>query len=372
MLRRNRRGPDCKAHVGVLVGVAIDFLEVSRRDIEIPALHAVSSLLCAIRSALHAQVDTASSLLLLFKFAIMDSLAHIGLERINADDGRFSISYPAESPLLLQSVAWVGIIEPVLLLDGPAFTVISGFRRIAAARALGLTSVPAIVTAMSEKDALLRAIHGNVIRGLNPAEKASALAKMTGMDFPPEVVFGTMALLGLKAHEKVLNTFLALAGAGEALNLFVVSRNLSLTNIEGLMRFDEAERAGLLSLLTPIHTTEGFLREILRMAALLKLKEGRVDFEGLSGTQNADDLRRKLKARTYPKLTSMEERLEALRRKCALPPGVDIKVDPSFEKEYIDISIRARDVRDVEQALEKLRKTMEDGSLGSMLELTKA
>jgi hypothetical protein len=67
----------------------------------------------------------------------------------------------------------------------------------------------------------------------------------------------------------------------------------------------------------------------------------------------------------------MQEKLEVLRRGCALPPGVDIKVDPSFEKEYIDINIRARDIEDVEQALEKLRKTMEDGSLGSMLELTK-
>jgi len=302
----------------------------------------------------------------------MDSLANIGLERINTDDGRFSISYPAESPLLLQSIARVGIIEPILLLDGPAFEVVSGFRRIAAARTLGLTSVPAVVTAMSEKDALLRAIHSNVMRGLNTVEKAHALSRMAGMDFLPEEMFGTMTLLGLKAHEKVLKTFLALAGAGEPLKSFVVSRNLSVTNIEGLMRFDEAEREGLLSLLAPIHTTEGFLREIFRMAALMRLKEGRIDFGGLSGAQNAEDLRRKLKARTYPTLTSMEEKLEALRRKCALPPGVDIKVDPSFEKEYIDINIRARDVKDVGQALEKLRKTMEDGSLGSMLELTKA
>ena len=298
-------------------------------------------------------------------------MANIGLERINTDDGRFSISYPAESPFLLESVAKVGIIEPVLLLDGAALTVVSGFRRIAAARALGLTSIPAVVAAMSEKDALLRAIHGNVIRGLNTVEKALALSKMVRLDFTAEEVSETMALLGLKAHPKVLKDFLALADGGESLKSFVVSRNLSMTNIEGLLRFEEAERVGLISRLIPLHTTEGYLREILRMAALMRLKEGRIDFEGLSGAQNAEDLRRKLKVRTHPLLTSMEEKLEALRRKCAFPPGLDIKVDPSFEKEYIDINIRARNVKDVEQALEKLRKTMEDGSLGSMLELTK-
>ena len=303
---------------------------------------------------------------------IMDSFETIGLGRINTGDRRFSISYPSDSPLLLQSVAKVGIVQPVLLLDGPALTVITGFKRIEAARSLGLTLVPAVITSLGEKDALLRAIHDNVSRGLNTVEKATALSKMVGMGFPAGEVFETMALLGLKAHEKVLKSFLALADSAEALKSFVVARNLSVTNIEGLLRFDEAERAGLLALLAPLHTTEGYLREILRMAALMRLKEGRIDFDSLSGAENAEDLRRKLKARTYPMLSSMQQELEALRRACALPPGVDIKVDPTFEKEYIDINIRARKIEDVEQALEKIRKIMNDGSLGSMLELTKA
>ena len=301
----------------------------------------------------------------------MDSFEIIRLDRINLDDRRYCISYPLDSPLLVQSVAKVGIVQPVHLLDGPAFTIVTGFRRVEAALGLGLTSIPAVITDLKERDALLRAIHDNVTRGLNTVEKALTLAKMVHMGFSPEEVREIMILLGLKAHDKVLKTFVALAGSGESLMSFVVSRNLSATNIEGLMRFDDGDRERLLSLFTPIHTTEGYLREILRMAALMKLKEGRVDFESLSGAENAEDLRTKLKGRIYPLLSSMQEKLEVLRRGCALPPGVDIRVDPSFEKEYIDINIRARDIKDVEQALEKLRKTMEDGSLGSMLELTK-
>ena len=288
------------------------------------------------------------------------------------DDRRFSISYPVESLPLISSVAKVGIVQPVLLMDGPVFTVITGFRRIEAAIRLGSTSVPAVVTDnLSEREALLQAIHDNVTRGLNTVEKALALSKMVHMGFAEEEINETMAFLGLKAHEKVLKAFTALAGAGESFKSFVVSRNLSVTNIEGFMRFEDAEQERLLSLLAPIHTTEGYLREILRMAALTKLKHGRLDFEGLSEAGNAEDLRKVLKQRTNPMLSSLQERLEALRRQSAFPPNMDIKVDPSFEKEYIDISIRARDIKDVEDALEKLRKTMGDGSLGSILELTK-
>ena len=70
-------------------------------------------------------------------------------------------------------------------------------------------------------------------------------------------------------------------------------------------------------------------------------------------------------------LSSLQGNWRLFAGKAPLPPNMDIKVDPSFEKEYIDISIRARDIKDVEDALEKLRKTMGDGSLGSILELTK-
>ena len=139
-----------------------------------------------------------------------------------------------------------------------------------------------VTDSLSEKDALLRAIHDNVARGLNNVEKALALSKMVHMGFAENEVHETMALLGLKAHEKVLKAFMALAGAGEFFKSFVVSRNLSVTNIQGLMRFEDAEREQLLSFLAPIHTTEGYLRELLRMAALMKLKYGRLDFEGLS------------------------------------------------------------------------------------------
>ncbi len=302
----------------------------------------------------------------------MVALTSIPLDRIDLDDRRFSTSYPAESPLLLSSIAKVGILQPVCLLDGPVMSVVTGFRRVACALSLGLPSVPALVIdRLDEKEAQLQAIHDNLARGFNTVEKALALQRMASLDFGKADIFEVMTLLGLKPHEKVLKTFLALAGAGEPLKAFALSRNLSVTNVEAFLRFEAEERERLLALLSAVHTTEGYLREVLRMAALVELRHGSIPFDALSGAADAEDLRKMLKLRTHPMLSSLEEKLLAIKRQSALPPNVDIKVDPFFEKEYIDIDIRARDIKDVENALDKLRATLQDGSLGSMFELTK-
>ncbi|HEY3275660.1 MAG TPA: ParB N-terminal domain-containing protein [Syntrophorhabdaceae bacterium] len=302
----------------------------------------------------------------------MAYLATIALERIDVDDRRFCISYPMEPGPLLPSIDLVGIVEPLLLLEGSPFVIISGHKRAEAALRLGLTEVPAFVeSGLEEKGALIRAIHANAGRGLNVVEKAIALDKMAAAGFSSEETFGTMEVLGCSPHEKVLSTFLALARAGDPFKAFIHTNGLSLRNIEDLLKFNEAERKELLALLSPLHVTEGYLRDLLRLIALMKVKEGRIDFVALGGTENAGDLRAKLKQRTHPLLTSMEARLEEVKVRMALPPNIDIRVDPFFEKEYIDIGIRTRDIEDLEKALEKLRRTLDNGSIGSILELTR-
>ena len=193
---------------------------------------------------------------------------------------------------------------------------------------------------------------------------------MAAAGFSSEETFGTMEVLGCSPHEKVLSTFLALARAGDPFKAFIHTNGLSLRNIEDLLKFNEAERKELLALLSPLHVTEGYLRSLAPDRAYEG--ERRADrFRCPRGHENAGDLRAKLKQRTHPLLTSMEARLEEVKVRMALPPNIDIRVDPFFEKEYIDIGIRTRDIEDLEKALEKLRRTLDNGSIGSILELTR-
>ncbi len=302
----------------------------------------------------------------------MDTLEKVAIDSLDANEKRFCISFPPKSTLLEDSIKRIGVIQPIILTGKPPYTIITGFRRIASALNLGIAMIPAIIMSkMDDRDALFVAIHDNLARGLNVVEKSHAVYKMEKMGFEAEEICDTMVLFGMGSHEKVRSTLSSLARSHERLKTFVVSRNLSLKNVDGLLLFDREEGEHLLALLEHIRTTEGSLREIIRMVALMRIKEGRIDFAALSGASTVDELRVILRKRIHPILTSLEERLAAARRRAALPPHVDIKVDPFFEKEYIDIGIRARGVEDVGSALEKLHKVLEDGSLGNILELTK-
>ncbi|OPY75254.1 MAG: putative chromosome-partitioning protein ParB [Syntrophorhabdus sp. PtaU1.Bin058] len=294
----------------------------------------------------------------------------IQLNDIDIDDRRFCISYPLEDEVLTESIREIGIAQPLLLFDASPLIVITGFKRLASAKRLGLTEVPAAIKRIGADEALLLSIHDNLARGLNAVEKACALKKMVHAGFPGQRIFETMTLLALKPHEKVLNDLVAIADAGEPLTGFIVRHGVSMKNIEYLLQFDTEERNKIISLVSPLHLTESLLREILEMFALMKVKKGAISFRGLRTACDGRDLKARLKKRNYPILSSMEKDLLAVKQRCALPPNIDIKVDPFFEKEYIDILLKIKSEDDVRASIEKLKAILEDGHIRSILELT--
>jgi len=292
------------------------------------------------------------------------------IDHINIHDKRFCITYPLDDVTLYTSIQKMGIIQPVILLNTSPFIAVTGFKRLEIARQLGLKEIPAIAIDITEQEALLFAIHDNIQRGLNLIEKAHAIERMLHIGFSSTEINETMKILGLQPHEKVLKTLIAIASAEEPLKRFMVVHNLSMKIISYLMRFEVEERTSIIDLLSSVHVTESTIREILELMNLLKIKQNKLPFETLNPA-SGQELVRQLKAITYPILTSLHQQLQELRQASALPPNIDIKVDPFFEKEYIDIGIRARNQEDINQALKILRRLNDDGILGRIFDLTK-
>ncbi len=295
----------------------------------------------------------------------------IPIDLIDVLDRRFCISYPLHDEALLSSVREIGIIQPVMLLDTTPYVVATGFKRIVSAGQLGLTEIPCVVVNISEKDALLYAIHDNINRGLNIIEKSHCIEKMVRGGFAPKEIHAIMALLSLNIYEKIIDRLIAVANAEEVVKTFILLKNLSMKNIESLLRFNVEERAQIIDILTSLHTTESLVREILETLHIIKIKTGRIDFASIKETSGPEELRKKLKTMTHPILSSLEEKLREIKLLCSLPPGIDIKVDPFFEKEYIDILIRAKTEEEIKGALEKLSSVLGRGYIRSIFELTK-
>lgn len=295
----------------------------------------------------------------------------IPLQQIYKSERKFCLSYPLDDTRLRASLEKFGFIEPLVLLDGPDASLVTGFKRLESARQLNIKKIPVVRVRLSEKEALLFAIHSNLSRGFNSIEKALTLEKMVHMGFSQEEIQDVMALFSLSPHEKVLKNFLSMASAEKPLKDFILDNGLSMKNIEYLLRFEEQERKIIMKKLTSMRLTESYIREILEMLHLAKIKRGSFDKTVLKGAKNSEDLRAKLKKKIHPGLSSLEKKLEQIRKKSALPPGIDIKVDPFFEKEYIDIVIRTKNEQDTKKLIRKLDEVLEEGYIRSVLELTK-
>lgn len=295
----------------------------------------------------------------------------VSIDQINIHDRRFCISYPLYDGELLLSIQKIGIIQPIILLDTTPFLVVVGFRRLESAIRLGHSKISCIIDDINEKEALLYSIHDNVKRGLNIIEKAHGIEKMLHMGFSITEIHDTMVVLDLQPHEKVLNNLIAIAYAEKPLKDFIMSHRLSMQNIESLLSFDIGERKQIMELLSPMRVTESYMREVLQMMRFVKIKEGQIDLNEIRDIKNIHDLKKELKKKMNPILSSLEEEFKAIIHKCALPPNIDIKVDPFFEKEYIDIRIKGKDQEEIEDAIEKLGRVLKDGHIRSMFGLTK-
>jgi len=108
-------------------------------------------------------------------------LRHIALAKIRPNPRQPRQSFDAASlDELRASIAAFGVLVPVIVRErGDGFELIAGERRVRAARAAGLETVPAIVRAAGDRESLEVAIIENLQReNLNPLEEAMGFAHL--------------------------------------------------------------------------------------------------------------------------------------------------------------------------------------------------
>jgi len=170
---------------------------------------------------------------------------------------------PEKQNELIDSIKEKGIIQPVLIRPSKeGYELIAGERRLQAAKALGLTRIPAIVKDVVDTEALEIALIENIQRqDLNPIEEAEAYQKLikefklTQEDLAKEVgkdrtsVANTLRLLKLpmKIQEQVSKGVISMGHARALLSLEseaqqleicekIVKKGLSVREVEELVK----------------------------------------------------------------------------------------------------------------------------------------
>jgi hypothetical protein len=296
-------------------------------------------------------------------------MERVSVESIDYQDRSFCISYPILHDPLVTSIKQFGILSPLILLGPAPFRIVTGFRRLEGARHLGIGEVPCFVEVMTEREALLLAIHDNLPRPLNVVEKALCVEKIshTGLDKAESEAI--LKAMGLQSHVKMINLFLALAQSEETTKAFVARHNPAAHELGLLFSFPLETRSRLVALLTPIHLTSSLLREIIELARLLFIKKGDIPFAHVEGLTKGDDVKAVLKREAYPLLAHMEERLKATKEAMHLPPRIAIATDPYFERSSIDIRITAQNQEEMQDSINKLQSITDNGQIRSIFDL---
>ena len=188
--------------------------------------------------------------------------------------------------------------------------------------------------------------------------------------FPAEDVYAMARMIGLPAREKTVKTVVAMGSLGDAAKSLVLEHNLSLAVVEQLLSFEEEETSRHSPHDEPPQGDKQLLPGSAASPHAMKVRQGRVDLLQWEGVKDMEELIRELKRATRPLLAGYEERLRRIREASALPPHIRIQVDPVFEKESIDIQVRARNAAEVDEALKKLEALSKQGVFRSIFELT--
>lgn len=294
----------------------------------------------------------------------------VNISEIDLKNRQYQISYPPCSPDLTKVLHKTGVINPVFLLSTNPYVVIDGFKRLTYASKIGKNSISAFIMEVPPDKALKIAIYENLMRGLNIVEKAIAVSKMFDFRFSRNEIVSTIEDLGLGKSEKILDLCRKIANETETAKTFFVNHSLSLKTIDYFLNLTEESKKTVITFLEGKKVTESLLREFMRLVLVLEIRFGKFSKSNLVAAETLEDGIKILKKIVSPELSTMQEEFEKVCKKMELPPSTKVRVDPFFEREEIEILIRAKRKSEIECAILKLEQALRRGDFDKILELT--
>ena len=318
----------------------------------------------------------------------MKPVRMVPLHRIDLSDQTFSVNFMPDLEKLRASIEEVGLIQPILLKEKPdGYRIVSGFRRIAAVRELGQPGIESRIVGEETEDLKLFfvSLHENLTsRGFNTVEKAMALDKLVHLfKVDPGVVTREfLSLFDLETNEKILYTFLTLAGMEEDLKRYVLKEEVSRTNIRRLAALSVEDRKGALALFGVLRLGENSLRETLTLLEEIAQRD-RCGIKGITGlpeiqalvshpeltsTQKTEKVKKVLMDLRYPRMSQLEEQFEKKRRELNLPSSISLHHSPFFEGKGIRIGFQFQSMEEYRSILSSLSALGEKKGLKEMME----
>ena len=277
------------------------------------------------------------------------------LADINLQDEEFRITTCEDPAALLQSIQQEGLIVPPLLIKQEAkFTVISGFRRLAACQMLGWKQVTARIVnpEQSYLKCLRLAIAENAYqRPLNLIETSRAIQKLSAFLNGPQQWNETAAVCGLPTNFSIINKIKNLCLLPAPIQSGILHDTISLTMANELAKLETKSAVVFARIFDQLKFSLNKQREMVSLVSEIARREDKSTYQVLANDQfqniMADDnldrgqkgrlIRLFLRQWRYPRIVAAEEKYDHHIKNLKL--GRDIKLIPPKDFEGNDFGL---------------------------------
>jgi hypothetical protein len=278
---------------------------------------------------------------------------------------------------LTESVGTLGVISPPILLEnGKSLEVVSGFRRLAAAREIGLEDVPSFIidTAGAGAAAALHvwlesSLHG---KPLSEMEKITLTAKTVSIagERLPDYLPGLSGIFGRNITAAQAGRLAGLSVLDEVGRKAMHEGAVSPGDILQLGEHPGIDIGAAVRLLAGSGLSRSARREAVR--GMLRLADrGEDAFREFARHYRPDvmPLDEAVRSITHPEMGKDAEFILSVIDGMGLPPGTSIRLPVNLEGGSCTVEIRMRDENALSLSLDRLQDALRNGQVGKILEV---
>ena len=273
----------------------------------------------------------------------------VDLTRIDFEDESFRITTGKNLDDLMGSIKCLGLLNlPVLLEKETGYAIISGFRRVEACRRLNWLELGARILPSDTHrfKCITYAVADNAFqRPLNIIEKSKCFNMLSGFFNDVATMAEALPLLGLCEHPAMIKKIKAVYHMPESLQSSIRSNSIALATALALAELSKADAQGLINLFNALSLSLNKQREILTMVKEIAIREDEsiaqvldtpyvkdiLRNKDLDKNQKARNIRKYLKQRRFPAVTTAEQSFRQHLKKLNLGKGMELIPPVNFE-----------------------------------------
>ena len=273
----------------------------------------------------------------------------IDLTRIDFEDDSFRITTGKNINDLMGSIKCLGLLNlPVLLEKETGYAIISGFRRMEACRRLNWVELSARVLPSNTNsfECVTFAVADNAFqRPLNIIEKTKCFNMLARFYKDVDSMSEALPLLGFSEHPAMIKKIKKVYHMPEPLQNSILSNTIALATALELSELPKADIRGLIGLFNALSLSLNKQREILTMVKEISIREDKsiaqvldtphlkniLRDKDLDKNQKARNIRKYLKQRRFPAVTTAEQSFRQHLKKLNLGKGMELIPPVNFE-----------------------------------------